>query len=87
MLSWLYCVEAIIAAVYIDGGLDAAREFILESMGGMLDELDIDDMVFDDYKSIVQQIVQRGNRSLPEYRVVKIKQARACQNIYGATVC
>lgn len=67
------CVEALIGALYLDGGLPPAQDFILDNFRSAFDTLDLDNLVFNDFKSIVQQIVQKEHQVLPEYRVIKEK--------------
>jgi ribonuclease-3 len=66
-------VEAIIGAIYIDGGIEKARAFILRAFKNLIEKLDIDDLIFEDYKSIVQEIVQKKQQVLPEYKTIKEK--------------
>ncbi len=50
-------VEALIAAMYLDGGLDIAKEFIHKSI---LSELNMQHMqVGSDYKTMLQELIQR----------------------------
>ncbi len=50
--------EAVLAAVYLDGGMDAARQLVLRFV---LPELENkDDDVFKDYKTALQEIIQRN---------------------------
>ena len=51
------CVEAIIGALYLDGGYDAAREFVLELLENTINEA-VEGKIFLDYKSEVQEILQ-----------------------------
>src|SRR5580693_8285262 len=62
--------EALIAAMYLDGGLEQARAFIVRELGGLMEDLRRDGVAAQDYKSALQELVQAGNRTLPEYRVV-----------------
>jgi ribonuclease-3 len=66
-------VEAIIGAVYLDGGMENARIFILATFKDLVEKLDIEDLIFEDYKSIVQEIVQKERQILPEYKIIKEK--------------
>ena len=62
--------EALIAAIYLDGGIEQARAFVVRELGGLLDDMRRDGIAGQDYKSALQELVQAGNRPLPEYRVV-----------------
>jgi ribonuclease-3 len=63
-------LEAVIAAMYLDGGLDEAYRFILANF-----EADIKDMadsgLFHDYKTDLQEVCQSMFGVLPRYTVVK----------------
>ena len=61
--------EALIAAIYLDGGIEQARAFILRSVGDLVDELEQPDFVARDFKSAVQERLQAQGLGLPEYRV------------------
>ncbi|MBN1193084.1 MAG: ribonuclease III [Coriobacteriia bacterium] len=60
-------IEAIIGAIYLDGGLDAAREFIVRVLGERLCEIPVPVL---DAKGALQQWTQARDRSLPVYRIV-----------------
>ena len=62
--------EALIAAIYLDGGIEQSRAFIVRELGGFIDDLRRDGVSAQDYKSTLQELVQGRNRPLPEYRVV-----------------
>jgi ribonuclease-3 len=62
--------EATIAAVYLDGGIDAARKLIEQSFGAALEALTEDDLLFHDYKTALQELAQGRGLPLPEYHVV-----------------
>ena len=62
------CCEAIIGAIFLDGGIDAAKDFILEHWGlALVDRKH----AFRDAKSLLQEWSQREHAQLPEYRLVK----------------
>ena len=66
------CFEALIAAVYLDGGIEAAREFIVTRLEPliMLAGEQVADAVFTaDWKSALQEWLQAAGRGLPIYRV------------------
>lgn len=61
-------MEAIIAAIYIDKGLNVARDFILKKMLPMM----LADSLLDDnnYKSQLMELVQSQGKKTPEYSVL-----------------
>lgn len=59
-------LEAIIAAIYIDGGFDAARRFILKIFGSLIDQADTE-QVQGNYKSMLQQHAQDRFNAVPVY--------------------
>jgi ribonuclease-3 len=62
--------EALIAALYLDGGIEQARVFIVRELRSFVEDLRRDGVSAQDYKSALQELVQARNRPLPEYRVV-----------------
>ena len=61
--------EALVGAIFIDGGLNKARKFIFSSMESLLNKQK-DKSVFIDYKTSLQEKVQSNNSSV-EYRIIK----------------
>jgi ribonuclease-3 len=61
--------EALIAAVYLDGGLPAAATFLERELGAAIAAGAHQDAVGPDYKSALQERLQASGRGLPEYRV------------------
>jgi len=61
--------EALIAAVYLDGGLPAAAAFLERSLSDAIAEGAGQAVVGEDYKSALQERLQAFGRPLPEYRV------------------
>jgi ribonuclease-3 len=62
--------EALIAAVYLDGGVEAARNFIERSFVHDLADINQEDLLFQDYKTALQELAQGKGFPLPEYNVV-----------------
>jgi ribonuclease III len=62
--------EALIAAIYLDGGIDDARQFIRREFSAYFDEARRHGVVAQDFKSGLQELVQARNRPLPEYRLI-----------------
>ncbi len=61
--------EAIIAAVYVDGGIEAARAFIMRQFAPLIEEVRQPDFGGRDYKSALQEYLQGHDHPLPEYHV------------------
>jgi ribonuclease-3 len=64
--------EALIAAIYLDGGTEAARRFIEAEFAELLDDARVHGgatEVTADYKSTLQERLQGRGLPLPEYRV------------------
>jgi ribonuclease-3 len=60
--------EALIAAIYLDGGLEAAAAFLRRELGDAIEAGSAQTLVRD-YKSALQERLQALGRPLPEYRV------------------
>jgi ribonuclease-3 len=62
--------EAMIAAVYLDGGIDAVRQLIERAFAVDIGAMDEQDLLFHDYKTALQELAQGSGLPLPEYNVV-----------------
>jgi ribonuclease-3 len=62
--------EAVIGAIYIDGGPEAARDFVLNNLRNQI-ELVENDRHRKNYKSMLQEFSQREFCVLPTYEVLK----------------
>ncbi len=62
--------EALVGAIYIDGGLEKAKEFVLKHLSGIIKEIVETGMIFD-YKTHLQEITQRSFACLPEYKIIR----------------
>jgi ribonuclease-3 len=68
--------EAVIAAIYLDGGIDAAREFILSLFGPMLTgagDQAAEASFTEDWKSALQEWLQSKGLGLPAYRIASVE--------------
>ncbi len=63
--------EALIAAIFLDGGLDPARAFVRRELAGELESTGASVMPGDDYKSALQEWLQSRGRPLPDYQVIE----------------
>ena len=72
-------VEAIIGAIFIDGGISAASDLIKGWFKERIDSIDPND-IQKDSKSILQELLQARKIGLPEYNVVAIEGEAHCQN-------
>ena len=62
-------LEAVIAAVYLDGGIDAAFNIINNHFASLLNSM-ATPTANHDYKSQIQELVQVTHKLIPTYRVV-----------------
>ena len=66
------CYEALIAAIYLDGGVEAAETFIGREFASLIEEAKRTGAAAsftDDWKSALQEYLQSGGRGLPIYRL------------------
>lgn len=63
--------EAIIAAIYLDGGIEEARKFILFNLRDVIAKT-IDGNIFRDYKTILQEVIQKKNGRI-SYKLIDEK--------------
>lgn len=66
------CLESLIAAIYLDGGLRPARIFIERFFFPEIERCS-ETLEPDNYKSLLQQVVQRDFNLTPEYRILAIE--------------
>ncbi|MDE3017596.1 MAG: ribonuclease III [Nitrospirota bacterium] len=63
--------EAVLAAIYLDGGLDAARAFAVRSCANELAQLGNGAEAQGDYKTRLQEWCQKRYEALPQYATVR----------------
>ena len=68
LLSNLF--EAVIAGVYLDGGVVPARHLIDQCFRDDLEAINSNDLLFHDYKTALQEVAQGLGLPLPDYAVV-----------------
>lgn len=62
--------EGVLGAVYMDGGVRAARSFVTRHLGAALKAACESDLAAEDHKTRLQETVQGKLRETPRYRVV-----------------
>lgn len=62
--------EAVIAAVYLDGGIVPARNLIEQTFRHDINAIDRQDLLFRDFKTALQELAQGQGLPLPEYSVI-----------------
>ena len=62
--------EALIAAIYLDGGIEHVRAFIVREFRDLITDLRRGGLAGLDYKSSLQELLQASDQGLPEYRLV-----------------
>lgn len=78
------CCESILAAVYLEGGLDAAHELIQRFWKPFIEK----DMAAEkDAKSKLQEYVQARGKRLPEYNVIEESGAKHSPTFVIEVVC
>lgn len=65
--------EALVAAIYLDGGLEEARKFLLEFLNPYFNEIKVRKFQVDNYKSALQEFLQKENLPTPVYKIVTEK--------------
>lgn len=62
--------EALIAAIYLDGGVEHVRAFVGREFAPLVADVRRHGLSGQDYKSTLQELLQSRDASLPEYRLV-----------------
>jgi ribonuclease III len=62
--------EAIIGAIYLDGGVEAASDFVNRQVEAFLEGQDLKQLTYGDFKSALQEHLHNLGRPEPVYRVV-----------------
>jgi ribonuclease-3 len=66
------CLEAVIAAIYFDGGMEVAEAFILRRFESLIDQADAEQHQ-NNFKSVLQQYCQRVFNRTPYYELLDEK--------------
>lgn len=63
--------EAVIAGVYLDTGIDSARQLIERTFSDDIRNIDQQDLLFRDFKTALQELAQGKGLQLPDYSVIE----------------
>jgi ribonuclease III len=63
--------EALIAAIYLDGGIEAAKHFIRREFASTFVEIDPQNLTGTDYKTALQERLQSNGLPTPQYAIVE----------------
>jgi ribonuclease-3 len=63
--------EALIAAIYLDGGLAAADKFIESQFNNLIEDVILEREEFRDFKSMLQEHLRALKLTDPHYRIIK----------------
>jgi ribonuclease-3 len=61
--------EAVVGAIYLDGGFENAKKFVLKFLNAQLDAQK--EIIITDYKSRLQELAQSIYKELPKYKIIK----------------
>jgi ribonuclease-3 len=64
--------ESLVGAIYLDGGLEPAKKFVLQYMGPEIEEV-AEAAHAGNYKSLLQQVAQREFNATPQYQLLDEK--------------
>ena len=78
-------LEAFIAAVYLDGGMEEARKFVLRVFHDDITEMLKDGDAYN-FKSVLQQFCQKREGLTPEYKVLNV-QGPEHRKTFNVQVC
>jgi ribonuclease-3 len=63
--------EALIAAIYLDGGIESAKDFIRREFATTFAEVDPQNLTSTDYKTALQERLQSYGLPTPQYAIVE----------------
>jgi len=65
--------EAVIAALYLDGGMEKAEMLVLPHMEFLFKKINLNDFFVNNYKSALQEYLQKENNISPVYKIITTK--------------
>jgi len=79
------CMEAIFAAYYLDQGFEKVRQFILRMVVPAIQEV-LSNKHKKDYKTMLQEYVQKHYKLVPDYRLIKTEGPDHNQKFYFSVI-
>jgi ribonuclease III len=64
-------LEAVLGAIFLDGGLQAATDFVVRALGAELERADPAQAAAADFKTLLQERLQAERNATPQYEVVE----------------
>lgn len=61
--------EAVIASIYLDGGMEAARKWVIDHLIEQIDDI-LSGHRYSDYKTMLQEAVQKGHKGRVTYETI-----------------
>lgn len=61
--------EAVVAAIYIDGGIKKSKAFVLYNLKDVINDA-VEHRIFSDYKSFLQEYIQKNNMGKLSYKML-----------------
>lgn len=84
--------EAVLGAVYLDGGMDNAKKFVINNMSGIINE-SATGLNYTDYKTQLQEIIQKNSDRKVSYEIIEergpdhnkifVSQVKVCDTVMG----
>ncbi len=79
------CVEAVIAAVYLDQGMDMAKKFVVDNFTQLM-EMALKNEIILDYKTNLQEILQENGEIEIKYEMLKFEGPPHRRKFYSRVV-
>lgn len=73
--------EAILAAIYLDGGMDEARRWVLEQLEDTI-KAAVAGNIFKDYKTELQELIQKNGEEKIKYEIIDVSGPDHNKNFY-----
>ncbi len=65
------CFEALVGAIFLDGGYSSAYQWLKNIFVPSLSKINFDDFFETDYKTSLQEVIQKSYKVTPKYELIK----------------